>query len=76
MKWGGRKMKRILTVLCMLILLLTGCASDQTIVESEEFNPQTDFQSEYYDWTTEPHPIVEVGDGYYMFSWILPLLCR
>lgn len=50
----------------MLVLLLTGCVSEQTVVENTEFNPETDFQSEYYDWTMETHPIVEVEDGYYM----------
>ena len=61
----------------MIVLFLTACGSDQVAMESEEFNLETDFQSEYYDWTTEPHPIVEVEttephpiveveNGYYM----------
>src|SRR5699024_5721988 len=61
-----QNLKKILLILCMLVLFLTACGSDQAEVESEEFNLETDFQSEYYDWTTEPHPIVEVENGYYM----------
>ena len=61
-----QNLKKILFILCMLVLFLTACGSDQVAMESEEFNLETDFQSEYYDWTTEPHPIVEVENGYYM----------
>ncbi len=59
-------MKKILIILCILILFLTACVSDQTTVENEEFNPETDFQSQYCDLTVEEHPIVETEDGYYM----------
>ena len=51
----------------MLVLFLTACGSDQIAVENEEFNLETDFQSEYYDLTSETHPIVEVEDGYYIY---------
>src|SRR5699024_757425 len=50
----------------MLVLFLTACGSDQAEVESEEFNLETDFQSEYCDLTMDSHPIVEVEDGYYI----------
>ena len=59
-------MKKILLILCMLVLFLTACGSDQAEVESEEFNLETDFQSEYCDLTMDSHPIVEVEDGYYI----------
>ena len=50
----------------MLVLFLTACGSDEVAMESEEFNLETDFQSEYCDLTLEAHPMVEVEDGYYI----------
>ncbi|CVI67652.1 hypothetical protein NDGK_00954 [Clostridiales bacterium CHKCI001] len=59
-------MKKILLILCMLVLFLTACGSDEVAMESEEFNLETDFQSEYYDLTMDFHPIVEMENGYYI----------
>ncbi len=59
-------MKKILIILCILVLCLTACGSDKVAVESEEFNLETDFQSEYYDLNLDAHPMVEVEDGYYI----------
>ncbi len=59
-------MKKILIFLSILVLVLTACESNKVAVESEEFNLETDFQSEYYDLTWQTHPIVEMEDGYYI----------
>ena len=50
----------------MLVLFLTACGSDQIAVDNQDYNLETDFQSEYCDLTMDSHPIVEVEDGYYI----------
>lgn len=59
-------LKKRLIILSILVLVLTACRSEQTVIESEEFNLETDFQSEYYDLNLDAHPMVEVEDGYYI----------
>lgn len=59
-------MRRIIVILCMMPLLFTACASEQTVMQEDVPDLETDFQMQYYDVTMETHPIVEVGDGYYM----------
>ena len=59
-------MKQIAISLCMLILVLTACSSKETAEQTEERNPETDFQTEYCALVQNAHPMVEVEDGYYM----------
>ncbi len=59
-------MKQIIIILCLCIMTLTGCTLKEEVEEGKEFNIETDFQLEYCDMTYEPHPIVEVNDGYYI----------
>lgn len=61
-----KRIKWIASILCIVMLFITACASEETVVQNEEPDPELDFQMQYYDLNIPTHPIVEVEDGYYI----------